>query len=657
MRNSNKQLVMGVLAVGLVGGALIAGIYLGKSMSLDQETQEDWASSASQGSGPLDHSQQGEQRDSSSPRVGENRYVGLSDLVEYSSDFSRTAALYSLLDRAGKKDLVNLIEQSKEITPKSVQFSTQQLIFQRLAMVDAIAAIGATEKFPKHRQDALVEAVFGEWSQSNLDQAVNHAKKLEEPKKLAALKAILRSREDISESLRREIARELGSEQTAIALIAHSKTMESMDNPEQAWQTLVGDTNPDLSQVSLLTQVASAWVRQDGLSVLDEISKSLKDWNTRTAVIRSILQDAARINPQETLNQVMRLPKERMEEMTHIVAREWALTNPHEAFDAMASVEPSGLRRQFQESVVRAWASSSPQSLLDELSYLPETLQGVAREQAILAISKHDPEEAVALLSSIDDDNSLHMIAYSIAASWSHSDPVAAVEWVLNSPDLHKMQYELLSLVFRNLAAEDPQLAMELALKQPIEGHHRGLEAAIIARLVEIDLQRALAMLSQVRQGRTQLAAYTSVGSSLVRNAEPGRALKLANQLEPEWRDSYYDSIMSAWASSDPEGLLGILNDLPSNAIKSKAAVSLARQNRFREVLTSEQLAYAKSYMTEEDAKRANEGWYHSFGWSEGAMFVTSSDHLVADEVIVTESVEPLIRLEIQSKLEESEDD
>ncbi len=661
-RKSSKFQLAGVLTLGFALGAVAVGITFlsvsknsGSSSSAGQFSSDSATSDSSQSLSSSLGAASGEFL------ADGTKVQNLFDISRLASEFEQSAALYPLLLGANRHDLIAFVEQSKEISPPSLQHSMQESIFQRLATVDERAALTQVKQFPKHRQDPLVSAIFMELSNTDLDKTVKAAKSLDGPQQIAALRGILQSRTDLSESLRREIARELGNEQVAIDMISQSRVMELMDNPETAWFAMVGDTNQEVAQPGLLIQIGNAWVRQQGLSVLGKISESLTDWRTRQTVVGSLIRTATLANPQDTLNQALRM-QNHDGEWAPIVAREWARSEPRIAFDAVTNVSPSGLRRTLQESVVRSWAQNDPRMLLEDLSLLPTSLQQLATEQAILAIAKNEPLEAVDLMARVEDDSSRHMIAYSVVSSWSNLDPVAAVNWVLSNPDLERMRNELLAVVFRNLALENPQLAMELALKQSIKPNERGLEATVIGRLAQVDLEHALALLSQVRQGQTQIAAFMSVGSQLVRNNDTDRALKLGEQLGPEWRDSYYQSIMSTWANMDPEGLLATLDKLPSSATKSKAALSLARSNQFRKILTPDQIAYAKTYLTEQDAQRVDTSLWHSFSYSDGGVFVTTdlaADSVVATpEVIVTgQGVEPLIRYEIQSRLDEEDEE
>ena len=156
-----------------------------------------------------------------------------------------------------------------------------------------------------------------------------------------------------------------------------------------------------------------------------------------------------------------------------------------------------------------------------------------------------------------------------------------------------------LTTVLRNLVDVDPTLAFQTALKQPLTKHGRGLEAAVIEQLARTDLERAISMLSQVRDGRTKLHAYNSAGRALVQNGNNDRALQLGQQLPDEYRSAYLQSVMWQWAEADPETLLASLDELPSQEAKTQAAFGLVTGNVRTKALSDDQMKHVAGVLRE----------------------------------------------------------
>ncbi len=524
----------------------------------------------------------------------------LLQIAELTSNFARSAALHHLVAPAGMEKLNSLVEQSAAISPTETRNEMQRLIFQRIATIDPKHALTASEQFPVRRH--IIRSVFLEWSQLSLDDAVKHAKTLQGSGRVAALSGILESRIDLSNEVRIGIAKSLGHESMASEMIASAMLSDSLENPEKAWNELVGEELTGLENLSSLVQIANAWVEQDGIGVLGRISGSLKARNVRTSVMNSVVLSAARTNPQGTLDYVLRNQDHNSIWLSSLVAQTWARSAPEEAFSAVTDVENSRIRRRLQEGVIQEWATQNAYAMLDHVNTLPENVQAYARQRAVLAIAGSDPEEAIGLLGSLDlGEEGIGSVAHTIIHQWSEIDAMAAHDWVMSSPDVADMRGELLHVVLMSLVEDQPQLAMELALQQPVDMR---LDSAVISHLARYDRHLALSMLSQVREGRGKLSAYTSVGRELVDNGETQRAIKLGESLDQSSRSAYYNSILRSWASSDPEGLLESIDSLPSPELKSIAAMSLAVNNQRNKILSEDQVAHVKTYLSERDAQR-----------------------------------------------------
>ena len=604
--------LIGIFVTGTVLGA--AGLVMIQSV----------ISSAADGSNPEIASHSGlPESDANEPSGlidNEHRSLGtedalsrLEDIAQVSSTFARNAELHRLVDSADQKTLLSMLSLSSQIKPSTVQPELQKPIVQRLAMMDPRRALSAVEKLPHHQNDLLTKEIFHEWSQSSLDEAVKFAKQMKNDSiQFTALRGILESRSDLSDDVRRGIARELGNESIAEHTFAQEAMMGQLENPEKAWYSMVDDWDGDLQSSGYLLHVANAWVNQSGLGVLDEIYESLDDRNSKMVVLSGVIASAMQRDPEATFNRTLMMESEQASTLALTAARTWARSDPQSAFSAASNVSKGGLRLNLQRTIISSWASNNPSELLAAVSTFPENLTKYAEMKAVTGISRESPEEAAQLMATMDFGEDLSSVARTIANNWSRKDPLAAVEWVLTNADLENQRRSLLRPLLGKLAREQPEMAMDIALQQPVEF---GLEAGVISRLASVDVHKALTLLSRVRQGAHQFPAYTSVGSALVDVGQTQRAMKLANELPEELRDVYYRSVFGKWARSDPEGLLAEIDKLSSASLKSSAAFALASNSRFGQSLSDEQMEYAKSFLNEKELEMLDRtrSTFHSF--------------------------------------------
>lgn len=559
------------------------------------------------------------------PPGEETTDLDLQSIAEIEGEFARSEALHTFLVSQDRNSLPALIEQTKTIRPKTVQAQVRRPIVLRLTMIDPVLALKSIESLPFRSRDSLTTTIFGEWSLLSLDQSIAYAKGLNDVRKYAALRGILESRVDLSEQARREIAIEVGNEIVADEVLERESYLSLLEDPQKSWYKVVEDLDGSLESMENTLNVATAWVRQSGLGVLNEINDSLNQSSRKTSVLIAAVTRAAHRNPSGTVTQLLEMNEQLARSTAPTAIRIWARMDPQSALLTASSVESAGFRNSLQQSVVSEWAKNDARELLASIDSIPENVVKLAQERAVRALASSDPVEAARLFEVLDLKDKDVGIAHDIASNWSKSEPHAAVDWVFNTSALESIQGELLKSVLGNLAKSDPDFAMDLALQQPAE---LGLEVAVISRLASVDPLKALDLLSQLRDGGHVYSAYTSVGSELVKIGQTQRAIKLANELSPFYRHIYFNSVLGQWARSNPEELLESIDELPTSDAKSSAALALAMQSRFtNSVLSDEQVAHAKTFLNERDAKALDSSSSFSFT-------VPGSVRIVGDELL-----------------------
>lgn len=531
----------------------------------------------------------------------------LSDLLSYDPGFDRSVALHRLLAGADENRLVDLLQQSREIATYSQRRETQNAIFQRFASLNPKAAMSQAATVSPFERDVLIATIFSQWALHDLDSSVEHATTLQGFQKHAALRGILQSRDDLAEEVRREIARQIGIEQLAIDLIAEAELAMSLKSPEQAWTDLVNDNIGNAAQTGLLIQVAEAWFDASGLSVLNEINRSLVDRQTRQSVLHAIVHRLVQTNPLEAFDYVNSLG-DNGDNLLVSLARAWSSLDPESALNAALTVESDRLRRNLEHAIAQVWASSDPHFILNNLDRLPASSQAAAQSEAIMAIARTSPAEAAQLMAGMVDPTIHYSVAYTIVSNWVRTDVSSALNWVLNNDELKNLREHLLPVVLNGLASENPELALQTALDQPIGSYGSGMEVRVLSYIASVDPLKALELLPQVRDGQTHLYAHVSVGGALVRAGLTEKALQLASNLQESQRERYYGNLIGTWAADDFEGLYENIDQFPTDETRSSAALELLTWNSWQKSLSVEQIEKAKTFLTNRDAETLVKG-------------------------------------------------
>ncbi len=549
--------------------------------------------------------------DSPSPNPVPNN---LDDLEQIKSSFERSVALRNLLVDSDEAKVVELFEQTLDAFRNNPRSRMQMAVVQRLAQLNPQRALSQlremdTQLYPSQ----FVGSVFQEWAHSNLDEAVAHARTLDEDWKRHAVFAIVHSRMDLSEEVLKSIARDLGNEQIASTAIAQQKIEDAIGDPERAWNELAIEMQDDMQHMWSISRVASAWVEKSGLTVLDQINQSLTNAELRRHVMSSVLGTAARTDPAGAFEFALAIENDQYSSIVRNVVSTWALNDPQSALLAISEVEKRNLRRELEQYVVSTWASAEPREVLDQMETLPEHVQGTATSNAVGQIAHDSHEEAIRLVLGMESGDARTSAAQSVVSAWWFRDSEAALNWILNEPAIVDIQPQLLSGIMHRLVMSDPERAMSVALSVPIEGGENGgwmgmgMEMHVISQLTYSDLDKAIELLPRVRKGPTRLQAYRMVSGALIREGEIDEALDMAQQFPGSEQSDFYRSVASAWASSDPEGMLNSMNRLPTKEAKSRGAMALISYNRYEKTLTDEQIEAARKYLTDEDAKALEE--------------------------------------------------
>lgn len=542
----------------------------------------------------------------------------LDDLDQIKSSFERGLALRTLLSNSDEAQVADLLTQSQDLFSNNQRYSIQNVAIRRLAQLNPKRALRhLREMSERHYPGQFVGIVYQEWVHSNLDEAIAHARTLDDDWKDSALRVIVQERKDLSAEVLKSIARDLGNEQIAVTAIAHQKLEDAIGDPERAWSELAVDMQDDRENMWVISRVASTWVEQSGLGVLDQIYQSLTNSETRRYIIRNVLEDVAATEPAEAFRFALKIENDQYNMIISNVVRTWARSDPHSALTAASEIEKRSLRRDMEEHVVNAWAYEKPREVLDGIDVLPEHLHATAISRALGKIAEESPEEAVGLLVGMESGPVRMSAAMSVSQNWAYQDPEAALDWILNEPSIGDSRRQLLSGILYSIVRTNPELAMSAALSQPIEDGGNGqwgnvgLEVNVISNLAYSDLDKAIELLPQVRKGQTKLQAYQMVSAALIRNGDIEEALTMVQQFPESDRNEFYIAVAGAWAQSDPEGLLNSMNRLPTKEAKSRAAMSLITYNQYQKTLTEEQIEDVRKLLTDEDTKELEEREAH----------------------------------------------
>ena len=537
--------------------------------------------------------------DSLPANPSQTKFRELDEIANLNSPLERSTALLNVLSEANKDQVLELLEQSKQLDPL-VRVQTQAVILQKLVRVNASNALTQVVKFNQLGSSDMWSALFSEWAQIDLNEAMSYASTLDNTERQTALAGILQERIDLTDQKRLEIARQLDTEQYAINMITLEKLTKSIAEPEEVWKEIVEEAQNDGNQIELLTQVAQIWVEKQGLDALDQIFATLDNSQTRSQISIAVFREIAHTNPSAAYEYCITLDKVPLRDSLLIVVEEWVMSDPQGAFDAIVSIAGVPSHRGRFRILVETFATYNPRSILEQLDSLPNDMVELATKTAVSALASNSPADAVAMVLTVEDEMLKGTIVRSVIDHWTARDMDAALDWVLQDPSLEFQRTRLLGYVLGTLVEYDPEHAMRVALAHSIVENELGPEQLVIAQLVQTDVDKVIEFLPKVREGVTKTRVYLDLGWELVRRGMTDKALQLLQEIPQYAEKPYLNQILSTWQDTDPTSLFESLDQLPSAEVTSAAALILLLNDPWGEHLNAEQMAAARGRLTEE---------------------------------------------------------
>ena len=515
-----------------------------------------------------------------------------------SSEFVRKTQLYEFLERTSENRLAVLLRQSENIDDQSWRHTTQSLTLRRLTATNPHKALNLASSYPREQRKRLVENVFSEWSLMDLSAAATAGIKRQGVDRDIALRAILQTRTDLSESRRVAIGRQFDREELTQRLVRDESAPTLSENPEETWTSTIESTRDLLPVFDSLVRIAKAWVELDGVGALKPILESLKNRFGSKVIAEEIISVVAQSNPSGAFEQVALNPDFK-ESLTRLTGT-WATIDGVAALHSVATVEDYATRQDLLSVVMGRWADSDPKGLLENRNQFPPEMLLRVLNLATGKIARRDSEEVIRLIESLRSEGiNTWTVEDSFVKAHSVIDPSSTLDWVLAEASVdNPYRADMLRRAIVEMARRDPARAMEAALNQPIDGGGP-IEESVVEIVVRADVDAAIEFLGQVRD-EAKSGSFLHVGRALVEQGEPLEALDLGEKLHEDHQDLYYSQVFQIWAHSYPEQLLNDLEDLPSDHIRSIAALSLLRKNADGTVLNSDQVEYVESQLSQE---------------------------------------------------------
>ena len=525
-------------------------------------------------------------------------------LLQTEEESLTTAEFIELLEKEKIEDLTRLVIESFDFEQDKRTQLMQASMIATMTHKSPRTALELVWKFPWNRQQELINIVVATLSMVDLDKTLEIVGSVPGSYREGALKTILASRPELSESDWKEITEDVNVSKLIAKLHRGTEAIAQLDRPSEAWDQLLQDDVENDEQKELLLQIAVARIEVEGVDVLSQFYENL--YLNDRVVLDYIMRDVVAIEPSATLESIKGMPYESRKYVLPILMEAWAAQDPKRAYFALTEIADY---QQLSGDIrtLRAWSKLDPLDVLDSLTEIKRSDRNSAVSTAFAELAKTNPDEIIQRLVELKKipGVSADDLEWKLVTNWSEFDPLKTVNWIQgNTVSGSRLQSRMLSRVLGDLVSVDADKAWEIALKQPIDSYfvREGQIGSLFSELVDEGyLDKAINSLDDLPEAAI-FRGFSAVGDGLVEVGRWSDALELANKLETDALEYYLRSITTTASYGNVQGLIDQLKEMPEDETRRYMAEELVRQQDWRgDVLTERQLEVVQSLLPDGD--------------------------------------------------------
>ena len=498
----------------------------------------------------------------------------IDEILRVQNVFDQKVALYSLLAVADEEQVIELLDQAINLKHSPLRDSALDVIFSKYADIDPVRALGKAQELGRYTQEQLIDSVFHQWAKSDLDAALASAQSLSGEQRETASRSILNARDDLSLDRLLGLADELQNVEYRNKFTARLWRAKALDDPRSTWQSALQSMSNLRNMSLVLTTIAETWIEQEGLDALDEVNASTISEYHKMRIYQKVLGQIA---------------EKDLEEAVAVAAR---LKLSPSRFSPTSGVV---------SEIFSKWAEEEPYQLFGLADSLDQRFVSIAKHQALAAIARESPQEAVSLLAQVDNPALVMRVSANIATQWAATDPKSSLEWYMTSE--RSKHDPALRYIMRRLTEEDAHNAFKIVVNYPGKLGTL-LTNSFFEALVNQDGVDAKEFISLLDDDQRQVPV-TLIGQDLARS-DIDRALELEKTLPESERLAYRKKIISAASFPDPFLLFENIDQLPSTELQSLAALQLLMSDKSAGVFSEKQLKYLRSRLDADGQRKVN---------------------------------------------------
>ena len=369
------------------------------------------------------------------------------------------------------------------------------------------------------------------------------------------------------------------------------KRSESIRGIMEAWDT--GDSAGAVAWIEKLSSASekkSAMRAYLGKLAAEDPERALKIAESKTSVgnrgeaLQSVVNSWFEADADGAIDYIKTLSPAMQERVGGDIASNLS-EMPEKAMALVKELPKGSFRTQVLRSSMAELARSSPDEAVAFVSSLDDELeQRSANQQIADSWAEHDPVGAAAYLATLDADSEPKEYAYrEVAASFAKRDPFEALKWANELESSEKKNSALRSIV-GPLIEKDTAAFVELVASEQNEEQRKSLISTAFSHLADVDIDVAAAVAEELPAKQRLMAMSQVLGR--VGQEDPIGAAKQLDKLAVGLDGNLHENglsnsaswIASSWSQVEPEKATDWAFSLPDDEAQ-KIAVGSAVGN------------------------------------------------------------------------------
>ncbi len=452
----------------------------------------------------------------------ENHYQSIKSIGEVlslPSFFAQQEALHALAGRANRIELQQLLKQAAAIVNTYQRENLLQIIIARLTEIDPQTAANIAVEAYQNKNYSLLPQTYRHWAKIDLEAAITSANNIKNiNQQSTAAQGVISAINANEVQLVTEVSQRMGVEASKEQYVSIALIEKASQDPDAALQDAMN--------------MATGYERDNALQGI------VDTWATQ--------------DPQQAFSYVERIADNRIrQQLLETVLYRWAETDPQAAYNVLQTLPDTGRTSSISYTVFTFLANENPKQALNIIENIPSARNRVdAYNATIQTWAASDAQAAAAFVAQLDNKQLKQQLAPTVIQYLSTQSPDEALAWAREQDP--SGQLYLQNTVISQMAAENPERALQIALASQQPVLRQQLIVTVIDNLSYNDPERAAGMIDQLPYADVNTDTINSVVYNWANN-NPDAAMAWVNSKSGQIRDDGLISIGSQLASVNPD--------------------------------------------------------------------------------------------------------